>query len=177
MIGLARGTVKLVPFQRTWKDLFEKEVARLRSVMKRDALCIEHIGSTAIEGMCAKPIIDLVLTVEDLEMAKVYIPTLEKLGYEFRPDNEPPDRLFFAKGAPECRTHHLSLTEQDSQFFREKILFRDYLRQNPTAFEEYKNLKSELAAQFADKRESYTEGKAGFVREILLLAESRLEKK
>lgn len=170
MIGLARGTVKIVPFQAEWKNLFEREAVLLRRVIGKDALRIEHIGSTAIEGMCAKPIIDLVVAIENLADAKVWIAKLEELGYEFRPDNNPPDRLFFAKGEHICRTHHLSLTEPDSQFFREKLLFRDYLGKNTEAFDEYKNLKLNLAARFAGKRESYTDGKAAFIEKILSLA-------
>ena len=177
MIGLARDTVKVVPYQEIWNESFKKECDLLYSIMGNSALQIEHIGSTSIAGMCAKPIIDLVVVISSLGEGRNWIPKLEAAGYEFRAKNEPPDRIFLAKGEHACRTHHLSLTGAESQFFREKILFRDYLRENHQAFEEYKQLKLRLAEKFAGERASYTDGKAEFVRKILNLAEDKIAKR
>jgi len=135
------------------------------------ALNIEHIGSTALPGMWAKPIIDLMVAVDDLDGARVWFGDLETLGYEFRPDVEPPDRLFFAKGERALRTHHLSLARTDSDFYFEKMAFRDHLCSDSSAFEEYKELKMRLAERFPDDRKRYTDGKEAFVHEILALAE------
>lgn len=162
--------MKLVPYQPQWKAAFETEAELLRSLIGDAALQIEHIGSTAIPGMCSKPIIDLMVAIEDLNAAHNWITKLEQQSYEFRPNVAPPDRLFFAKGERSNRTHHLSVTEPDSVFFREKILFRDYLSNNDEAFDEYEELKTKLAEKFADKRENYTYGKEQFVRRILSLA-------
>src|ERR1043165_7658054 len=123
MIGLARGVVKLVPYQPEWPSLFKQEAVLLRSVLGDRALHIEHIGSTAIHGMSAKPVIDLMVAVAGLIEAKSFVPEVEALGYEFRPDEEVADRLFFAKGLRSNRTHHLSLAEPTSEFYREKIMF------------------------------------------------------
>jgi len=170
MIGLARGTVQLQRYVPEWRTLFEQEATLLRSVMGTDAQHVEHIGSTAITGMAAKPIIDLVVLVSSLDEAGRWIPILQSLGYEHRPNNGVSDRLFFAKGPRSRRTHHLSLAEAKSSFYREKLLFRDYLCSHREAFDEYLRLKKELALRHPDDRDSYTEGKRGFVERIIRLA-------
>lgn len=172
MIGLARGTVQLQPYLAEWKQLFEQEATLLRSAMGAAVLNVEHIGSTAINGMLAKPIIDLVVVVCSLNGAEVWIPTLQALGYEHRTHDAVPDRLFFAKGPPSRRTHHLSLAEARSKFYTEKLLFRDYLTSHREAFDEYLRLKTELALRFPNDRDSYTESKRGFVERIISLAKS-----
>ena len=170
MIGLPRGAVLVVPYRPEWKALFEEEAARLRALMGAAALAVEHAGSTAVEGMDAKPVIDLLVVVRDLEDARGWIPKLEAEGYEFRPDADIPDRLFFAKGARTLRTHHLSLAEASSNFYVNHMLFRDYLRAHPEAREEYRALKHGLARRFPTDRASYTEGKSDFIRRVLASA-------
>ena len=170
MIGLARGTVRLALYSEEWPRLFEDEAALLHSLMGEEAQHIEHVGSTAICGMPAKPIIDLVVIVNTLAEASNWIPKLEALGYEYRDDTGVPDRLFFAKGPRSRRTHHLSLTEMSSKFYKEKLLFRDYLRKHRDAFDEYLRLKEQLAVDHPNDREAYTSGKREFVEQILRLA-------
>jgi GrpB-like predicted nucleotidyltransferase (UPF0157 family) len=165
----------LVPYEPGWRDLFVREAILLRSVMGTAAMEIEHIGSTSLERMPAKPIIDLMVAIQSLNEAQRWIPTLEALTYEFRPDTQVPDRLFFAKGPANQRTHHLSLAERTSNFYRSKLLFRDYLRLNPDSFLEYQILKQQLAKQHAQDRASYTKGKEAFVERILQLARQTYE--
>ena len=172
-VGLPRGTVLVVPYRPEWKTLFEEEAARLGALMGAAALAVEHVGSTAVEGMDAKPIIDLLVGVRDLGESRSWIPKLEAHGYEFRPDEDIPDRLFFAKGARECRTHHLSLAEPSSNFYAEHLLFRDYLRAHPGACEEYRALKHRLAREFPTDRASYTGGKSAFIKHVLKAAGRR----
>ena len=174
-IGLARGTVRLVPYQPGWRDLFVQEALLLRSVMGESALDIEHIGSTALEGMPAKPIIDLMVAIPSLTEAQRWIPLLEGLTYEFRPEAGVPDRLFFAKGPRHHRTHHLSLAEPTSYFYRSKRLFLNFLRLHPDSFAEYRRLKEQLVTQHAQDRALYTKGKEAFVERILRLAEEANE--
>ncbi len=173
LLGLAREVVRLDSYRPEWKTLFEEEAARLRSVMGAAALAVEHVGSTAVEGMDAKPLIDLLVGVRDLGEARGWIPELEAHGYEFRPDEDIPDRLFFAKGARAWRTHHLSLAEPSSGFYTKHLRFRDYLRAHPAAREAYRALKHGLAREFPTDRASYTEGKRAFIEHILELAEER----
>src|ERR1051325_5102018 len=87
----------------------------------------------------------------------------QDVGYEYRPDESVPGRLFFAKGPRSNRTHHLSLSEPGSTFYKEKLLFRDYLRSHADAAEEYRGLKEGLADRYAANRALYTEGKKAFV--------------
>src|SRR5437762_790247 len=97
-LGLAREAVQVVPYHPEWVRFFQEEAAALCSALKESALQVEHIGSTAIVGMDAKPIIDVMVAVPNLEKAKIFVPAIEALGYEYLPDEPPPDRLFFAKG-------------------------------------------------------------------------------
>lgn len=170
MIGIQRGTVQLLTYRPEWRTLFEEEAARLLSVLGAYILQIEHIGSTAIEGMDAKPIVDIMIAVESWSNAKNLVPTIEALGYEYKEEDAVSERLFFAKGPPTKRTHHLSLTEPTTAYWTDKILFRDYLWEHPLAAKEYRRLKQELAQRYPEDRASYTDGKAEFIRRTLELA-------
>lgn len=173
MIGLERGTVQLVSYQPAWKKLFEEEVARLRLALGNRCLQIEHIGSTAIEGMDAKPIIDILVAVDDLSAAGKLVPILKKLGYALKEDDDVPERIFFRKGPPNRRTHHLSLTEPATTYWKQHLLFRDYLREHPEMAEQYRQLKRRLAEQYPNDRRLYASGKKGFIEKVMSLAEPR----
>ena len=126
---------------------------------------IEHFGSTAIPGLSAKPIIDLLVAVRSLpEARQVAVPILESLGYAYWRDDPAPDRLFFVKGLmPGPRTHHVHMVEPDvsqdprlGEFsFADRLLFRDRLRADPEEAQRYERLKQQLAAEFSDDREAY----------------------
>jgi GrpB-like predicted nucleotidyltransferase (UPF0157 family) len=167
MIGLKRGTVQLVAYQPAWRMRFEEEAQRLRSALGARILHIEHVGSTAIEGMDAKPIIDMMVAVESMVKARDLVPLLKALGYQYREDDPVPGRLFFANGPPNKRTHHLSLTEPTTSCWMEHILFRDYLRTHPEAAEAYRKLKRELAQKYQQERRAYTAGKDRFIKRTL----------
>ena len=167
MIGLKRGTVRLVPYRAEWKRLFEEEAEALREVLGDLAPRTEHVGSTAIEGMTAKPLIDILIAVESLERARNYAPVLEKLGYDFRGDGGVKSRLFFAKGPESRRTHYLSLTEKGSVHWERSIVFRDHLQTHPEAAEDYRKLKQALAEKYPEDREAYTKAKDEFVELML----------
>ena len=157
-------------YQKAWPALFAAEAELLRRVMGAAARRIEHIGSTALVGMDAKPIIDLMVAVENLAAAERFKPVLEAEGYEYRPDPDTPDRIYFAKGPHSRRTHHLSLAEPTSAFFTRHLLFLAYLRAHAEAFAEYRALKLALAQKFPRERESYTEGKREFIERVLARA-------
>lgn len=167
MVGLERGVVELEPHDPAWERHYREEVERLRAIAGDRLLDFEHVGSTAIPGIPAKPIVDLLAVVADLEAARNLVPVLEANGYEHRPDTSVPDRLFFARGPRSNRTHYLSLTERDSECYREQVAFRDHLRENPNVAAEYARLKRDLAAAHADDRDEYTARKAGFIRRVL----------
>ena len=157
----------LVPHRSEWGELFEEEAARLRSALGGAILRVEHVGSTAVEGMEAKPLIDMLAAVESLENAGGLVPALEGMGYEHRGDGGARGRVFLAKGPRSRRTHHLSLAEPTGEHWRRTLLFRDYLRAHPEAAEEYRNLKRELAREYPEDRDSYTAGKDRFIERAI----------
>nr|WP_309473049.1 GrpB family protein [Halopelagius longus] len=154
------------PYDEEWTRLYEEEVQQLKNIAGESFLDFEHIGSTAIEGMPAKPIIDVLAVVEELDEATDLVPVLEEREFEYRP-GEVEGRLFFAKGPRTNRTCYLSITEQGSDFYREKIAFRDYLREHPDVAERYASVKKGLAEKYPENRERYTEEKGEFVRDVL----------
>lgn len=167
-IGLKRGTVELVEYNPEWAELFEQEKQLLLNTFGDRIIAIEHIGSTAIPDIPAKPIIDMNVAVESIDDIEDFIYKLQELGYEYIPERRYADRQFFPKGPSECRTHHLNLVELDSPTaWRNQLLFRDYLRSHEEDCEAYAELKRTLANQYADNREEYTERKSNFVLKII----------
>ena len=155
-----------------WPKLARDEISNIRALLPRDLIIdIQHVGSTAIPNLSAKPIIDIQTAVPSLTIAKIVaVPLLQKLGYEFWAENPGAERLFFAKGMPpygDKRTHHVHIFKPDSHHWKDKIAFRDYLRAHPDSAKEYEALKNKLASQHTYDREKYTDEKAIFVNEIL----------
>ncbi|AKR58065.1 hypothetical protein XM25_20185 [Devosia sp. H5989] len=129
---------------------------------------IEHIGSTAIPGILAKPVIDIVVLVDDLAQGHAAIPALEALGFSFWRDNPVRTRLFLVKGLPN-RTHHLHIHADPTEVERH-LVFRDHLRAHPGDSAAYEALKRELAERYRTDREAYTEGKSAFIDAIVARA-------
>ena len=177
MIGLEKGVVRLLPYQPGWVGLFEAEAQRLRDALGGRIGTIVHVGSTAIPGMPAKPIIDIAASVESLAEAEGLIPDLARLGYEWgeRDMQDVPDRRYFVRRTADgqASTHHLSLGEPASDFWVRTLAFRDYLRTHPEAAAEYAELKRDLARRFRTDRGAYVDGKGAFVKRICELAGGR----
>jgi len=165
MIGLERGTVKVVAYSDDWKRLFEAEKDLLLSAVGVYVLEIEHVGSTSVENLEAKPIIDIAAALENISDIEKCVAPLENLGYVYRGENDIAGRHYFRKGEPS--TVHLHVVERNSKFWTSHLQFRDYLRQNPETSREYGKLKLRLAAEFPLDRESYTNGKAAFIERVL----------
>jgi GrpB-like predicted nucleotidyltransferase (UPF0157 family) len=168
MLGLARGTVRLLSHNEEWHRLFEEEKEQIIASVGDRTLRIEHIGSTSICGISAKPILDIMIGVPSFKPKLTFTNAIEFLDYEYKGENGVPERHFFGKGTP--RTVHLNVVCFGGNFWLSHIAFRDYLRQNPGAAHEYEQLKRSLAERFAKDRESYTNGKLQFVEKILALA-------
>ena len=170
MIGLRRDIVKLIPYTAEWERLFEVEKSLLQLAIDQFVLDIQHVGSTAIPGMVAKPIIDIGIAVTNFEEARICIPPIVQLGYEYRGEYGIPRRHYFVKGDP--RTHHLHMNEIDSRDWENQVLFRDYLIQHSGLAEKYAALKMELAQQYPADREAYQDGKTPFIEQVLDMARS-----
>ena len=167
IIGLQKKKVKLLSYKPGWKRLYKKEEELLRSSIGKYIEDIQHIGSTAIPGVKAKPIIDIAIGVKSLEVGEKCIKPLEKLGYEYRQDAGLKGRHFFAKGGKKNRTHYIHIEKINSQFWKNHILFRNYLRKHKKAVKEYNELKEKLAEKYRDDRDAYTVEKAIFIQKIL----------
>ena len=164
-IGLARNVVRVDEYTPEWARLFAEEAARLWAAIGPHVLDIQHVGSTSVPGLAAKPILDIGVAVASFEGALVCVPLLEALGYEYRGENGIPRRHYFVKGDPQG--YHLHMNEIDGQEWRGHIAFRDYLRAHPEVAQAYAELKRRLAAEFPSDRAAYLEGKASFVQDVL----------
>jgi len=162
--------VVIVEHDPNWVVLFEQEVTLIQQVLGRDLITrIEHFGSTAVPGLAAKRIIDLLVGVRSLaEAKKVAVSQLENLGYAYWFDNPDPQRMFFVKGLPpnSPRTHHIHMVEPDSLQW-ERLLFQDYLCKHSDEAARYAQLKRQLAQRFSTDREAYTSGKAEYIESVM----------
>ncbi len=167
VLGLERTTVALRQYDGRWAELFELERARLQAALGNDVLAVEHIGSTSVPGLTAKPILDIGVAVENFDTAFALVPRLEGLGYTFRGEQGIPRRHYFVQGADTKRTHHLHMLERTNPEWRDLLGFRDRLRAQPETAQAYERLKRQLAEQHPNDREAYTDGKVEFVRAVL----------
>jgi GrpB-like predicted nucleotidyltransferase (UPF0157 family) len=168
--------IEIVPYDPRWPILFGKEAVRLRAVLDSDLILgLEHFGSTAVPGLAAKPILDILIAVRSLAEAHArFIEPLEKLDYVFWDENPKTDRMFFVKGMPPYgvrRTHHVHITEPAGEMWQ-RLAFRDYLRTHPDEAARYERLKRDLAIQYRDDREAYTAAKEKYVQAITAKARS-----
>jgi GrpB-like predicted nucleotidyltransferase (UPF0157 family) len=166
-LGLESGTVRVVAYDSAWPIIFAAEAERLRHCFAAATLplIIEHTGSTAVPGLAAKPILDILAGYEKGAVVPPYIEVLTEGGYVHRGEQEIPGREFFRRGDP--RAYHLHLTAIDSPFWRNHLTFRDRLRTDNTLRDAYATLKRDLAARFPRDREAYIAGKESFVNEVL----------
>jgi GrpB-like predicted nucleotidyltransferase (UPF0157 family) len=170
--------INIVEYDPAWPERFEAEAASLREVLGDRALRIEHVGSTAVPGLAAKPVIDIQISVASLERLGAYSELLTRLGYCHVPvgtfDLVYP---FFQKPAAWPSTHHVHLCLLNGEQERRHLAFRDYLRGNPMTAAEYVELKRSLAAahdgETQESRERYSNSKSEFVEAVLAKALSQ----
>lgn len=171
-------SINIVDYNPNWKSIYEEEKSLITNAMGDVLVAIEHIGSTAVPGLSAKPIIDIMVGVEDIDGVEECIEPLAGIGYKYIPDyeDEIPERRYFNKGS-QNNHKHLHIVEIMSEFWEEHILFRDYLRTNPEVATRYSELKSFLAEKFKDERELYNSGKTGFIKSVVKMAREELMEK
>jgi GrpB-like predicted nucleotidyltransferase (UPF0157 family) len=156
--------VVVVDYDPHWQRMFEDERARILTVLGSRVAAIEHIGSTAVVGLGAKPIADIMIGLRALADTEPCISRLTSIGYNYRPENEHmfPERRFLDRPS-----YHLHMVEVSSDFWRRHIMFRDYLRIRPEKARQYLELKKELASKYQVDREGYTDAKTRFIAAAL----------
>ena len=168
MLGLKRGTVKLFPHQTFWEEKAKDTIKLLWTVLNGTAVDIQHIGSTSIRHIHAKPIIDLAVGVHSLEDITPLISRLEQIGAIYR-NADHPGQMLFVMGdfENEIRTHHVHVVEIDNPAWNNYINFRDYLNDHPHKAKLYDDLKQILFEQHASNRGLYTAGKQELIAKLL----------
>ena len=168
---MANDEIILEQYNQEWPAKAEEEIDLIKARCSFSWLkTIQHFGSTAIKNIMAKPVLDILIGVEDIEQARELIPVLESMNYLFWQDNPKKDRLFFVKNMPpygEKRTHHVHIFENSHYEYFARPLFCDYLNEHQDVAAQYENLKISLAAEYSKNRESYTEAKTEFIRKIM----------
>ncbi|MBW8060257.1 MAG: GrpB family protein [Solirubrobacterales bacterium] len=159
--------IRLSPYDPAWPARFEEERAALAEAIGEWTVGgIHHVGSTAVPGLKAKPIIDILVGVRDLEESQECFEPLARLGYLYAP-YLPDEMHWFCKPHPSRRTHHLHLVPAGARRYADELAFRDRLRADPRIAADYGALKRMLAERFAQDRESYTAAKSDFIRRVL----------
>ena len=162
-----RRMVEVVDYDPPWPTQFAQERESLAQAVP-DALAIEHIGSTSVPGLCAKPTFDILVVVGSIDSFLAHEPSLIALGYEQRDSfTEDEQHAFFRKVVDGRRTHHLHVLTQDSPRPAEYLLLRDYLRANASAAEEYAQVKWDLATEYATRRDRYVTVKSDYVTALM----------
>jgi GrpB-like predicted nucleotidyltransferase (UPF0157 family) len=166
----------IVDYDTRWPALFERERQKIMAALAGKAKAIEHIGSTAVPGLGAKPIIDILAGVAAASDFDASTRALQSIGYTHDPYPQFPERRFLRDGPMGAGPHHLHMTEYMSDFWQKNVLFRDWLRSHRQDAQAYLSLKKTLAARFGqdrDQYERYTDGKNDFIQAVLARARSR----
>jgi GrpB-like predicted nucleotidyltransferase (UPF0157 family) len=164
-LGLPDKQVLVVPYDPAWPTLFVAERDRLTAALAGLPMQVEHMGSTAVPGLAAKPILDLLAGYPAGADVAPYIEAMVRAGYVHRGPQGIPGREFFRRGQP--RAYHLHMAEAGGDFWRAHLAFRDALRAAPALRDAYAALKHELAARYPNDRPSYIDGKTEFVLQVV----------
>jgi len=157
--------VEVVSYNSNWKKMYKRESEKIKNTLNDIIIDIHHIGSTAIPGIKAKPVIDILAEVKDIEAVDQYNHEMEELGYEVMGEYGIPKRRFFRKGGNK-RTHHIHIFQAGNEEIERHINFKEYLITHPDKRREYSKLKEKLANKYTYDVESYTNGKSDFIKEI-----------
>jgi GrpB-like predicted nucleotidyltransferase (UPF0157 family) len=171
-LGLADNEVKLLNYTSAWKVAYQREREKISNAIRPYICAIEHIGSTAIENIYAKPIIDIAVALRNANDIEKTIEPMKKIGYIYKGEQENSGRFFF-KPDTEIVKFHVHMMAIDNPIWISHIKFRDFLRKDMETAKEYENLKLNLQKRFPDNREEYTNGKDEFIKKILKQMESK----
>ena len=157
--------VEVVPYNHQWPQMFEDEASKIKTIMNEIMVEIDHIGSTSIPGMSAKPVIDILVEVNSIEKVDSYNQEMMDLGYDPKGENGIPNRRYFSKGG-DNRTHHVHIFQSGNPEIARHLQFRDYLTAHPEDANLYSELKQSLAKQYPADIEQYILGKDKLVKEL-----------
>ncbi|QHW30549.1 GrpB family protein [Paenibacillus rhizovicinus] len=169
MLGLPSGSVFLVPWTEQWNTEYQEEAKRITGEIQPHLLAVHHIGSTAVPGLSAKPVIDIAIELPSFEAGLRCVPGLTRIGYAYKGTNILPDRHYFNKGEP--RTHQIHMYRTGSEYLRKQLLFRDYLRKHAAARAGYQQLKEQLIQNNGSDKYAYSDAKTDFVLSMIMKAE------
>lgn len=169
-MALKRGVVELENNSESWKNDYEKEKKVLQEVLGDKIKEIHHVGSTSIPGLKAKPIIDILIAIENLDNIQEIEKILKKYDYSNRGHQGVEDRYFFAKGPEDARSHYIHFVEKNNATYYNLVWFKKYLLDHPEYIQKYCELKQELAEKYTDERSKYTSGKSNFIQEVIAKA-------
>lgn len=158
--------IEVTQYNPNWPYLYRQEARQIAAALANEIILLHHIGSTAIPGIQAKPVIDILAEVRDIERVDDYNQALMGLGYDARGENGIPGRRYFNKKTGSTHTHHLHIFQVGNSEIDRHLNFRDYLRAHPEEAQAYSQLKDHLAEKYRHDSVAYTEGKNEFVREI-----------
>jgi GrpB-like predicted nucleotidyltransferase (UPF0157 family) len=164
--------VLVVEYDPTWPARYEAEAALVKRALGGLQVAIEHVGSTSVPGLAAKPTIDLAAGLRTLELDSATMERLDALGYEHRGEMGVPGRRYFRKGTSYPREFNLHVVRWDGALWRDYLSFRDHLRTHPQTAKRYAERKRDLATASADL-EAYGQGKRAFIAEVLERAARR----
>lgn len=168
MIGLKRGTVLLYDHEKEWESAAAVTVSQLKHIFGDAAKDIQHIGSTSIKDIKAKPVIDIAVAVDSYDSVTPLIPALRDAGFQFSHREATGDMLFVCGDSrQDTRTHHIHVVKSNSTEWTNYINFRDYLNTFPAKAKEYEEVKIRLMEKYPYDRESYTDGKTEVIKHIL----------
>ena len=157
--------IEVVPHDPKWKENYLREIEKIMLIMNNEIINIHHIGSTSIKGIYAKPVIDILIGVTDINNIDKYNEKMEKLGYICKGEYGIEGRRFFMKGLYN-RTHHIHVFQSDNPEILRHLNFRDYMNQHPSEAKSYGELKKEMAIKFRYDIDGYCNGKDDFIKDI-----------
>jgi len=157
--------VEVVSYNSNWKEMYKEESEKIKNILNDIIIDSHHIGSTAIPGIKAKPVIDILVEVKNIEEVDQYNYKMKELGYEVMGEYGIPKRRFFRKGGNK-RTHHVHIFQVGNEEIKRHINFKEYLIAHPDKAREYSKLKEKLANKYTYDVENYTQGKSNFIKKI-----------
>lgn len=158
--------IRIVTYDPAWPAAFEEEAARLAAILGDNLVTLHHVGSTAVPGLPAKPVIDMMPLVRDIEDVDRLAPAMAQAGYDGWGEYGISGRRLFTKGGDEQRTHNIHIFQTGNPHVARHLDFRDYLRAHPEVARTYADLKMEMARQFPHDIRAYNQGKEAFIKEM-----------